>query len=285
MQIGDTEIKRININEDLWVAFQYDKLIFGGSFLPKSVHITTPYGFTTKYIDFHITRNLENTLQIHAPFVKIHQDDLVQILKIISIQFSRYILGYFKETTVDWLSSNNYIFLPSPAEGTKEHQKLVETMKSTFSPLLEKKGKLKNRYKITVDEKRINELLMTQWFNSVDPPLKEWFKSNLYYPLIINELEGCMGMVFSDSNWYGFVRLPYQNTYRNFMLSKDVLLTDTATVLKKIIGDKLDTKLINKWNQILERIQKMTDHNEFKNDRAIIIKPILKSNKDSGTEV
>lgn len=67
----DKPPNRVKINNDLWFNVQPDKLIFGGTFLPKGYHLTFPFGIKSGQFDLHLTKeNVQFPIIIisHADF-------------------------------------------------------------------------------------------------------------------------------------------------------------------------------------------------------------------------
>lgn len=59
------------------------------------------------------------------------------------------------------------------------------------------------------------------------------------------------------------------------VIFNDVMLFDKLKLLEYLIGKILSGKLISKWNDILERIQRTNKVDEFKNDKPQCIEPIV----------
>lgn len=74
----DNPPNRIKLNNDLWFNVQPDKLIFGGSFLPKGYHLTFPFGLKSGKFDLHLTKG-----SIQFPIVIIEHTTFLIIQNII----------------------------------------------------------------------------------------------------------------------------------------------------------------------------------------------------------
>ena len=278
MNTNNTKIKKISINDDSWIAFNDDLLMLGGTFLPSNIHITIYFGFKLERIKIHLTKNLKENRKIHVPLIEMCYSDLDQIFQIIASRYYSYFMGILKEIKLSELTqTGNYLFL-FPEKDSQNEIKLLNNFKISLDPLIKERGIAKKKYHIDLDERKIEQIAAKLFYNQKKSSFLPWFKSNIFKPNILNNLNGCTGMIYMNNDWFGFIQMPTPDGIKNYILSKKAITLDNINLLKSIIGEVVFNKIYAKWKESIKRLRTSNDPNEFCLDKPIILRPLKKQN-------
>lgn len=94
---------RIKLNKDLWFNVQPDKIIFGGTFLPKGYHLTFPFGIISGKFDLHLTKG-----SIQFPIVIIEHTNFLIIQNILLNNLLNSFLNNLRPVDKELLKDQNF---------------------------------------------------------------------------------------------------------------------------------------------------------------------------------
>ncbi|MFA5297406.1 MAG: hypothetical protein WC389_04280 [Lutibacter sp.] len=248
----DNITNRIKLNNDLWFNVQPDKIIFGGAFLTKGLHLTFPFGIKSGNFDLHLTKG-----NIQFPIIIIKHSDFQIIQQTLIDNLLNSFLNNLKPLTKDLLNNKDYkIYALSGFDS-----KIDESFKLQISQGI-------NNLKNSKTTKRLNIDKNSQKFQEFTKELKSKQEIKNIELSEFLRFNNALGMAISNENSYFLIK---DKLTRNIPSMFDFINLDTNRIIKDTLGEDLS-------NYILETIERGKIILEKDNAQEIIrkmIPPIL----------
>jgi hypothetical protein len=219
-------IKGIKINNDLWLTFIKNKLVFGFSKKNEDFHHTISFGNKSGIFDLHLTNQKTNK---HFTVITISHEEVYRILPQLLNKIERSVLDLEKLET-----------------GLFDKEKSIFYKIIEYENLIEEISKLKRKKKINID-KDSNE------FKILSEQLIRNHKTEKISYSEILEMENFTGIAELNTESLFIIKSQYleNNIYKLKNLDLDI-----TSVLQKVLGKDIYEQIIDRINIGISEIEK-----------------------------
>lgn len=240
------DINRIKLNKDWWISFQYDKLVFGGSFLKNGFHLTLPYGLKSKKVDLHLTKDNR-----HYPILILKHEFILPVLSIVAPNLITSIFLNLRNETYESIESRFTSIIIIQNSDINQNTEFNDQIMNCFNELKSPNSKA---LKINEESERFSKFVDT--LKAKSEQLNDFTEREIYK---LKEIENCFGIVKNEE----------QNCFIIKNSSKitlfDTFHIDLKSVIKATLGHSLTEQLEKRIEQGYSVLES-EDYEEIKKD-------------------
>lgn len=275
MKFNDNiEIAKISLNRDLWIALIPDKLLFGGSFMPKHTHVTLSFGHRSKVIDLHMAKEMEQGVKIYAPLYRVAHHHLEKISETLTLNLAQIFFRILEEVNLEELSGAGAIFVPWKDSDPEHDKAVLDTIKPLLMPLVSRRKRA--QYGITIDEarrKEIEESLEAMGLSKLSPYLS-WLRRNAYDPKDVPKLDATSGMLFVKGELYLLYAVPHPSgTVRYYRLRGTRYQEEVERVKESLLSSSVGRAIVDHWKEAVRRLEMATGPSDMADFHPLTLVP------------
>ncbi len=217
---------RIKLNKDLWFNVQPDKIIFGGTFLPKGQHLTFPFGIRSGNFDLHLTKG-----NIQFPIIIIEHSNFLVIQNILVQNLLSSFLNNLRPIDKDLVNNQDFQIYAVNGFDSKSDKNFDLQISKGIDEL--KTSKTSKRLNIDQNSQKFQEFVegLTSKQENKKMELSEFSK-----------LKNSFGVAVSSKKLYFLMNNELTN---NELSMFDFLNLDVEQIIKDTLGKDLSNYILN----------------------------------------
>lgn len=241
----DNPPNRIKLNNDLWFNVQPDKLIFGGTFLPKGYHLTFPFGIKSGKFDLHLTKG-----SLQFPIIIIEHEDFLIIQNFLLHNLINSFFNNLRPIDVDLLISQDFqVYAVNGYDNELDKEFDFQIFKGI------------NELKNTENSTRLNINENSQKFEEFVKGLASKHENKKMELSEFCELNNSFGVAVSEEQFHFLLK---NELTHNELVMFDFLNLDAGQVIKETLGKDL-------CSYVLDSIENGKEILEMENALEIIM--------------
>ena len=103
-EINGVEIKKVWLDEHLWIGPTDRMIKFGGPFLPDDIHATFLFETRSGELDLHLTRNFPGGVQRHVAVLRAVPAEMRMITERWTARLAQRLLARLRRAMLGWLA-------------------------------------------------------------------------------------------------------------------------------------------------------------------------------------